>query len=412
MNSVQKELDVDLSKCASLGNELLEIIDTIREAKPIYWSETNQCWIITGHAEVLEAFRGTLPFSNRRAHRAFQIVPPEGRAARIPYLLETLPHWIIDMDPPDQPRLRRLMMKAFRREIAEDLRPAAKQIIKEALDDAGNQGTVEFISTVARRIPSRVILKLMGLPDDLEGPLRNWTDAISNALGGFAQSIELLEACERALIEMRDIFLPEIEKRRKEPTNDFISGLVTARDQDNRLSEEEMVGICHLTLLAGNDSTGGTIGLGAAALATHPEACEYIRANPGKVSDVIMELQRYVSMSAMQPRTIGADFTWRGHDFKKDQFAMLMIAGANRDPRAFRNPRELDFTQPQNVNMTFAPGLHFCIGHYIARMQLAEFFPELLRRFDLELLDDRLDFQPALAFRGLNTLNLRLSPRS
>lgn len=66
MNSVQKELDVDLSKCASLGNELLEIIDAIREEKPIYWSETNHCWIITGHAEVAEALRGNLPFSSRR----------------------------------------------------------------------------------------------------------------------------------------------------------------------------------------------------------------------------------------------------------------------------------------------------------------------------------------------------------
>jgi cytochrome P450 PksS len=89
-----------------------------------------------------------------------------------------------------------------------------------------------------------------------------------------------------------------------------------------------------------------------------------------------------------------------------------MIAGANRDERAFPNPNALDLTRPQDANMTFAPGLHFCIGHLLAKMQLGEFFPEALRRFEPELLDDRLDFGLSLSFRGVETLNLRLTPRT
>jgi pimeloyl-[acyl-carrier protein] synthase len=152
--------------------------------------------------------------------------------------------------------------------------------------------------------------------------------------------------------------------------------------------------------------------LGMAALAQHPEARDYIRKNPEKMPDALMELMRYIAMSTMMPRIVAEDFTWQGHALKKGQFVFLMIAGANRDARVFPDPEKLDLTRPQDANMTFAPGLHFCIGHLLAKMQLGEFFPEALRRFDLEMLDKRLDFGLSLSFRGVETLHLRLTPRA
>jgi pimeloyl-[acyl-carrier protein] synthase len=147
-------------------------------------------------------------------------------------------------------------------------------------------------------------------------------------------------------------------------------------------------------------------------LSRHDEVCDYIRQHPENILNVVMEIQRYVAMSATQQREVARDFPWHGHELKKGQYVLLLIAGANRDPRAFPEPLRLDPTRPQDANMTFAPGLHFCIGHLLAKMQLTEFFPELLRRFDVEVLDDKLDFHPSIAFRGLNTLNVRLHPRA
>jgi cytochrome P450 len=107
------------------------------------------------------------------------------------------------------------------------------------------------------------------------------------------------------------------------------------------------------------------------------------------------------------------DFFWHGHALKRDDHVYLMIAGANRDPTIFSNPDALDFTRPQDQNMAFGPGIHHCIGHLIAKMQLSEFFPALVDRFDrIEILDDPLNWGTALGFRGLQSLNVRLHQRS
>jgi pimeloyl-[acyl-carrier protein] synthase len=411
MAAAENSVDVSFADAARLGDALLDRLDAVRETDPIYWSAINNCWVVTGHREVVEGFRGELPLSNVKLHHAWEFMPVEERSKRIPYFMESIPRWLIDMDPPDQPRLRKLMMKAFGRPVTEDMRPIARRIIQETLDEAARHDPVEFVANVGSRIPSRVILRLMGLGDELLEPMRRWTDTINFALGGMDRSFELLERAERTMWEMKACFLPEIEKRRKSPTEDFISALVTARDQDDRLSEEELLGICYLTLLAGNDSTGSTITLGTVALAKRPEVVEYIRSHPDKMLNVVMELQRFVAMSTNMVRVVARDFDWRGHALRKGQFVFLFIGSANRDPSVFARPLEFDPERPQERNMTFAPGLHFCIGHLLAKMQLGEFFQEFFRRFDVEILDSRLDFHSSIAFRGLNTLNVRLRRR-
>jgi cytochrome P450 len=319
-------------------------------------------------------------------------------------------HWLLNMDAPEHPRLRRLMTKAFGKPIVEGLRPHVRGFIQDALDRAGAKGEVEFVSEVARRIPARTILRQLGLSDDLMPRLHHWS-IVLNTLGNVHVPIDKLVEIENVLLELRGLFLPEIEARRKRPREDFLSALVTANEAGDQLSEEEMLGICYITLIAGHDTTANTIALGTAALAQHPEARDYIRENPQHIGTAVMELSRYIAMSTAQARLVSEDFTWNGHHLKKGQFALIFIAGANRDPKLFPAPDRIDFTRPQDSNMTFGPGIHHCIGHLLAKMQLGEFFPELVRRFDPQMLDPRLDFATTLGFRGLNTLNIRLRPR-
>jgi pimeloyl-[acyl-carrier protein] synthase len=408
-----QDVDIEFAKTGELGNAILGKLAQMRSFDPIYFSEKNGgVWVVTGHEQVVEGFRGNLPLSAvRLPHLVVGAIPEEERMKRVPYLMTSTPDWIVNTDAPQQPRLRRLMMKAFSRQVTELVRPHAKRFIREALDEAAAQGDVEFVSAVARKIPGRVILNLLGLPDEMLPKLHHWSIALNAALGGINMPAEVVEEGERVTLEMREIFLPEIEKRRKSPGEDFISSLVTARDGgDDKLSQEEMLGILYVTLIAGHDTTANTMALGMAALAQHPEARDYIRKHPEKMPDALMELMRYIAMSTMMPRIVSKDFVWYGHHLKKGQFVFLMIAGANRDASAFQNPDALDLARPQDANMTFAPGLHFCIGHLLAKMQLGEFFPEVLRRFEPELLDKRLDFGLSLSFRGVETLNMRLTP--
>ena len=412
MNTALRDLDFGLDECATLGNAILDRLNRLREQAPIFWSERNQVWMVSGHREVSDAFGGKFPLSNvRLPDLAVAKLSEEEKQREVPYLLLTARNWLLNMDAPEHPRLRKLMLKAFGRQVVEGLRPHGRRFIKEALDEAGARGDVEFVAEIGRIVPGRTILKQLGLADELLPRLHYWS-VILNQSGNVNLPLEDLRKIEQVLLEMRSLFIPEIDKRRNAPTDDFLSALVTANEAGDQLSLEEMLGICYITLIAGHDTTANTMALATAALAEHPQACEAIRQRPDNVANIVMELSRYAAMSTAMSRRVARDFTWNGFEIREGQYVIMFMAGANRDPAVFPDPEKIDFSRPQESNMTFAPGLHHCIGHLLAKMQLAEFFPELVRRFDIELLDRRLEFSPVMSFRGLERLHVRFHPRA
>jgi cytochrome P450 len=413
MLDVANDVDFSLGQVAAMGNDLFRHLAALRDVDPIFWSAKNGAWIVTGHDAVDEGLKNKLPLSAiRMPDLIVRQIPVEERAARIPYLMQTVRTWIMNMDPPDHTRLRRLLMPAFSKRLADEQRPYARAVIRDVLDRLGpGVQDVELVSQVSREIPQRMILRLFGLPDSFRERMSRWVATTTQTFGNANVAPETLERCEAVMLEMRAALMIEIEKRRATPTQDFISELVAARDQGDKLSEEELLGSCFLTLLGGFNTTANTIALGTAALAAHPDVCDRLRQGPDGIEPALMELMRYIGMSTTVPRLALADFDWNGHAIKKGQYVFLMLAGANRDQTVFSNPDKLDLDRSQQGNMVFAPGLHFCIGHFFAKMQLSEFFDELLGRYDLDLLDDRLIFGPALAFRGVESLNIRFSPR-
>lgn len=412
MNAVPRELDFPLDQISRLGNELLGRIDALREYDPILWSETNQVWLITGHAEVMEAYADGVRFSNHRLPgAAVAQVPPQDLHRLFPHIMNATSNWLLNKDGADHLRMRKLLVRAFGKPIVEGLRPHVRRIIHEELDAATAKGDVEFVSQIARRIPARTILRQLGLSDELVPRLHHWSQTL-NRIGNVNVPMDSLMEVESTLRELREVFRPEFVKRKLNPSDDFMSALVTASEGGDKLSDDEMCATCDIVLIAGHDTTTNSMSLGAAALARHPEACDYIRQHPEHAGQIVLELSRLIAMSTAMGRRAAMDFTWHGRDFKKDQIVILFQGAANRDPKVFPEPDTLDFSRSQDQNMMFAPGPHHCIGQLLAKMQLAEFFPELVRRFDLELLDQRLSFGPIMGFRGLDTLNLRLHPRS
>lgn len=412
MDHAARNLDIDFADIERLGNRIITKINALREVDPFHWSESQQSWVISDHAAVAEGFRGHLPLSAGR-HKLLEHFVPDAaeREKRLGYLMQVLPSWLTNSDPPQQLRLRKLMLKAFSKQIAESYRPYTRKVVHETLDAIGGGGELEFVSKVALQIPGRVIVNLLGFSEDYLPRMKRWAYLANAGLSGYP-TIETLEALNGAMIEMRDAFRIEIEKRRSNPTDDFVSSLVTAREGQDVLSEDELVGILHLTLLAGHDTTTNTISLGVAALSNDFEAREYMRNNPDRLANSLMELMRYIAMSTSMSRIVTQDFVWRGHQLKAGQVVHLMIAGANRDPRVFPDPEVLDFTRPQDMNMTFGPGLHHCIGHFLAKMELSEFFPEFLKRFEpFEVLDKEILFGGGMSFRGPQELHVRLHPR-
>jgi cytochrome P450 len=405
--------DIDFSQIETMGNQVIGKINALREIDSFFWSEPQQAWIISDHEAVAEGFRGHLPLSAARHNILKRFMPdPAERERRIGHLMRTLPYWLTNTDPPQQLRLRKLMLNAFSRKVAEAYRPYARQIVLETLDAIAGRSEVEFVDEVARQVPARVITKLLGFSDDYIPRAKRWAYLANKGLSGYP-TVETMEEFNAAMIEMHAAFSEEIEKRRRHPTDDFVSALVTARDEHDQLTEDELQGTMNLTLLAGHDTTTNTIALSVAALSTDAKARDYMRRTPERTVESVMELQRFIAMSTSMSRIVIRDFEWRGHQLKEGQVVHLMIAGANRDPKVFAEPEVLDLSRPQEKNMTFGPGLHHCIGHFFAKMQLSEFFPEFLKRYDsFEVLDDDISFGGGISFRGPQELHVRLTPRT
>jgi len=412
MQTSLKSHDINFSTLALQGDKTLSEINQLRDGDPIYWSELSQCWLVTGHAEVTEGFAGHLPLSSTHIPTSLYRVIPQGELEeRLPNAVKYMSQIITNMDGDVHARLRRLMIKAFHPKLVEGLRPFVRQRVAELLDNAQQAGDIEFHEEVARMLPGSVILKLLGMDQSYLARLKGWADGVTNALTALGPKPELLDQLEVVVTDMLRVFRDEIAKRRETPSADFISYLIEARDEGDRLSEDEMLAALIMVIIAGHDTTSNSLTLGVRALAIHPQAWETWRQHPENKVDYAVELMRYMAMSTCIPRIVAKDFEWCGHHLKAGQVLMLVIAGGNRDPAEYANPEELDFGRRNDRALTFGPGLHHCIGHLLAKMQLGEFFTALVERFErVEILEEP-EFPPVIVFRTVAALKTRFHPR-
>jgi cytochrome P450 len=415
MDAALEEFDIDLLNGPRLrGNAIIEDCNLARERAPVFWRELSQTWIVGRHEDVCDGFQGRVPLANRgrSANFALMAVPKDQQAELVPNLHGYLPNWIVDVDPPQHTRLRKLVMSAFTKRVVENLRGYSRERVGQLLDKAERQIDIEFNEQIASPLPGNVIFKLFGLPNERFSDLRDWTNAVVGAMTTPGTPLEALQACDQALGEMNALVTAELGKRSDSPRDDLLTKLLQATQDGETLTLDELLGAMHIFIVAGHDSTANTMALGTEALSRHPEAWEYMRSHPDEIMNCVNELMRYVVMSAGQPRIVAEDFEWHGQHLRKGQPVALLIAGANRDPRVFDDPEILDFKRDNSAMQVFAPGVHHCIGHLLAKMQLCEYFSALVDRFEgLEVLDEELDFMPAFVFRGLYGMNVRFHPR-
>jgi pimeloyl-[acyl-carrier protein] synthase len=408
--TISNNLDFDMSNMHMIGAGLIPHLAAIREADPCFWSEFQKGWFITRFADVAEGFGGKLPLSNVRLGKvAFAAIPESEWAARIPLLTTGTPAFANMTDPPVHARLRKSMNEAFKKSNVEAMRAFVKSRLHDLLDKAEAQGEFEFIETIARPLTGSVIMKLMGVHERHLDSLRDWANSIVSALGTLNPSAGLLEDGERAMREMDAVFTQALEQRKSEAQDDFLTTLAAAGQGEQGLSHAELLGTCVNTLLAGHESTASTMAMGVAALAQHPAQIRYMLEHPEREAQVVDELSRFVAMSASQTRLASQDFVWHGKQIRRGDVIFLWVASANRDPRVFDHSDELDLARNIKETLVFGRGIHHCVGHFLAKLQLGVSFPAIFARFNVELLDDPLDFSGAYSFRTLNTLNIRIS---
>lgn len=405
-------LDFDLGDLRAIGPDLLDHLDAVRDATPIFWSDIQQGWFVCRYDDVVAGFMNKLPLSNERLDRlAFAAIPESEWATRIPLLTSGTPTFANMTDPPYHGRLRKPMNLAFGAKNIERIRPFVKRRIVELLDAAEEMAEFEFIEHMARPLTGSVIMALMGMPEEVLGNLREWANGIVNALGTPRPSAQLLEDGEAAMRAMDALFTAELEKRKANPTDDFMSVMAAASQGENALTHAEVLGTCVNTLLAGHESTASTMAFGTAALAQHPDQVRYLLDHPQGIADAVAEVGRFVAMSASQTRVATETFEWHGSRIDAGDVVYLWVAAAGRDPKVIANPKAFDVSRGSGESLVFGRGIHFCVGHLLAKLQLGEFFPACFARFNVDILDDPLDFSGGYAFRTLSTMNVRFTPR-
>jgi cytochrome P450 len=411
---LEQDLEFDMTCVESLHDErLLPKLARLRDCDPVHWSETNRCWQITTYEDVAAAFQDAR-FSNvRMSTYAFRSIPEAEHERRIPNLTRYIQGWIVNNDGDVHRRLRGVTTKALNKKFVDSLRPLFQSLSSELTEKAIEVRECDFAAQIAYFLPATVILTLLGLPLLHLEKVREWNRAITRALAAVFAPAESLIAADQAIGEMNEMVLAEIAKRRDLPGDDLLTQLITLSDDaTGTLTEDEVLGLCHILLTAGHETTVNSMVFGLNAWANNPEQVRLFLSGKVDPLSAMQELSRHIGMSTAQPRVAAEDFEFRGRQIRKGDVVFLWILSANKDPKVFPAPERLDLTRPNiAAAMTFGPGLHHCVGHYLARVELEVFFRTFLPRFSkIEILDQPLAVLPNLAFRGLGHLNVRFTP--
>jgi cytochrome P450 len=406
-------MDFPFVAMPEIGNQFLTRLDAIREADPVFWSDHQHGWLITRHADIIDGFMQKYPLSSRRFGTAtLAAIPESERLDRIPMLCRFVPMLINNNDAPVHTRMRKLTVKAFNRKVIESVRGFAQKNIEAALDSIETKADIEMNRDVARPITGQTILKLLGIPDEHLAKLGKWSDQIGISIGSVNPPLEQIMAGEQAVREIYELFSAEIEKRKHHPELDIFTTLMQAVDEDSQLTVDEMIGISIVLLIAGHDTTLNSMVLGVEALSRHPELREWLNEHPDEANAAVIELSRVTAMSSFETRIAAQDFIWHGKEIRAGDIVFLMIAAGNRDPRVFDRPEEIDFGRDNDSVLTWGPGLHHCVGHLLAKMQLSEFFSRAYRRYaQIEVIEPDLRYGPAPSFRSFPSMHVRLHRR-
>ncbi|MGX5558451.1 cytochrome P450 family protein [Bacillus cereus] len=279
--------------------------------------------------------------------------------------------WLMNMpnmltvDPPDHTRLRRLVSKAFTPRMIEDLRPRIQQIADELLVAVQEQGKMEIISDFAYPLPIIVISEMLGIPATDRSQFREWTKVLMNASVDPSEGAAVTTTLEK-FIQYIEALLNE---KRLNPDADLISELVQTKEQEDKLSNNELLSTIWLLIIAGHETTVNLISNGVLALLQHPEQMNLLRENPSLIPSAVDELLRYSGPVMFISRLASEDMTIHGKTIRKGDLVLLSLTAANIDPQKFTYPEILNISREENNHLAFGAGIHHCLGAPLARLE-------------------------------------------
>ncbi|MFF8369540.1 cytochrome P450 [Streptomyces lydicus] len=370
----------------------------LREAGPVHrinGTDGNPAWLVTRYDDVRSALADPR-FSLDKRNAA----PGGYRGFALPPALDAN---LLNMDPPDHTRVRRLVVKAFTPGRVEALREPVRQVADELLDAMARRGSGDLIADYAGPLPITVICDLLGIPHHDRRDFLAWSDAL------ITPDPARPELMKQAVGAMLEFYTGLIAAKRAEPADDLLSDLIAVRDTDgDRLTEDELTSLAFLILFAGYENTVHLIGNAVLTLFDHPDQLRALRHNPAELPAAVEEFLRYDGPSPLAIRRFPTeDVEIGGVRIPAGESVLLSIASANRDAARFPAPDTLDRGRELSGHLALGHGIHRCLGAPLARMEAVTALEALLDRFPglrLGVPRDELRHRRALRARGLISL--------
>jgi cytochrome P450 len=366
--SVRPVAEIDLTDPA-IAADPYPAYARLRDAGPALWHEPSRRWLVPQHASAGAALR------NRRLGRIWSDREPVARLEPFNLLHR---NQMMENEPPEHTRLRRLVAQAFGRGHVERLRPRVRELA-ESLLDAADPGVFDVVGEYAEPLPVLVIAELLGVPVEDHTQLRLWSQAIVRMYEE-VRPPEVEERAVSAAAAFADYIREHAERKRRAPSDDLLSDLVRAHDEGDRLSDDEVVASAILLLNAGHEASVNVFGNGLLALLEHPDQLERLAADPGLAVTAVEEMLRFDSALQLFERTATAPVTVGGQRVAEGEEVAVLLGSANRDRTVFEFADDFDVARDPNPHLAFGAGLHFCLGSPLARVELVESLQALMRR--------------------------------
>ena len=319
---------------------------------------------------------------------------------------------MLNLDPPDHTRLRRLVSKSFTPSAIEKLRPRIQQLVDDSLANAKKTGSLELVEELAFPVPFQVISDLLAMPTDRGEELREWSQIITATLEP-TTGVEDLEQGQIAISKMRPYLEEVISHRRKNMGDDMLSSLISVEEQGEKLNNEELMSFVILLYIAGHETTVNLIGNSMHALLTHPEQLAVMR-EVGCTPNMVDELLRFNGPVQHTIRTPLVDSVIRvGQDdikISKGSLVLASLGAGNHDPSVFTNPHQLDFSRKNsNKHLAFAAGVHYCLGASLAKLETEVALGTLVKTFKNIEVVSQPEWRDRLTIRGVSKYELSVS---
>jgi len=375
----------------------------LRETAPLFKTELTGTWIISGFDNSRALLRDSRCGSPRNEQALASQVAIDGssRPQRDPDGAVML-----FMNPPDHTRIRGLVARAFTPRRVEQLRPEVVAMTDGLLDDLGPSGN--FVDGVAFPLPANVISALVGVPESD----RDWLRPLIADLGASIEptaSPEAMATAEAARGQVNEYLVDLVARRRAEPCDDLLSGLIEASDDGDRLSEAEVISNVLLIYAAGFETTSHLLGNMVRNLVDLPDELQRVRDDRSLIASTAEEVLRFDPPVQLDGRYVFEDIEIDGVTIEKGSMLVTFLAGANRDPAMCADPERFDVGRTDSQILSFGSGIHFCLGAALARLEAQVVLDRLLDRYEHWEITAEPTWRPRITIRGMERLEVAFS---